>query len=68
MRTKILTLIVVTSLLFISCGSSGWSCKKRYCDLQPSKTTVDQNESNQNESNCVVMEDFSETANEVVCR
>lgn len=27
-------LIAVVSILLASCGGSGWSCKKSYCDIQ----------------------------------
>ncbi len=27
-------LIAVLSILLASCGGSGWSCKKRYCDIK----------------------------------
>lgn len=30
---KKLALIATVSVLLASCGGSGWSCKKRYCDI-----------------------------------
>ena len=63
MKIKSLLLIVVASVLFVSCSSSGWSCKKRYCNTQPSKTVIEQND-----FNCIAaMEDFSENK-ELTCQ
>lgn len=32
---KKLLIIAVIALLSTSCGGSRWSCKKRYCEVQP---------------------------------
>ncbi len=31
---KSIVLVAVVSVMFASCGKSGWSCKKRYCEVK----------------------------------
>ena len=35
---KGIILVAAVSLLLVSCGGSRWSCKKRYCDVNKTKT------------------------------
>ena len=34
---KSIVLVAVFSVMFASCGRSGWSCKKRYCEVKKDK-------------------------------
>ena len=34
---KSIVLVAVVSVMFASCGRSGWSCKKRYCEVKKDK-------------------------------
>lgn len=34
---KSIVLLAVVSVMFASCGRSGWSCKKRYCEIKKDK-------------------------------
>jgi hypothetical protein len=31
-------LIAIISIVLTSCGGSGWSCKKRYCEVKKTET------------------------------
>jgi len=34
-------IIATISILFISCGGSNWSCKKRYCDTNKKQPKIE---------------------------
>jgi len=40
MKKKTLLLAAITSILLASCGGSGWSCKKRYCDVNNTENNI----------------------------
>ena len=41
---KSILITAVLSILLTSCGGSGWSCKKSYCETQKSKVDMTKNE------------------------
>ena len=41
---KSIVLVAVVSVMFASCGRSGWSCKKRYCEVKKDKIETFKNQ------------------------
>ena len=41
---KSIVLVAVVSVMFASCGRSGWSCKKRYCEVKKDKIEAFKNQ------------------------
>lgn len=37
-------IVAVLSILLASCGGSGWSCKKSYCEAQKNKIDITKKE------------------------
>jgi len=41
---KSIVLVAVVLVMFASCGRSGWSCKKRYCEVKKDKIETFKNQ------------------------
>lgn len=51
MKNRI-AIVALISVVFISCGRRGWSCKKRYCTIEKTKTLI---ENDLYKQNCAVV-------------